>query len=166
MTIQNMSFYNNRGSSTINIFNSDTINWVCQLGHFKSPSGHTEYDNFNTCERSPCRKGVYGNTSDLTDLFCSGLCIGGHYCGQLATVNPVPCPPGTVFNNVGASDRSHCSDCFPGQYQEKEGQPSCTACPSGSFSAAYGSTACEACPTGAVADSTLASSSGRSDTLS
>ena len=149
ITIGSVSFVNNGGDQTGDqtIYNAGKIIWICQLGHYQRREGHFDGD-FDSCSLNPCPSGFYGNTTDLTDLRCSGLCTTGHYCDHPATITPIPCPPGTVFAAVGAQDLSNCNRCFPGQYQEGAGQTACSACSRGTFSASYGSTACDSCPTG------------------
>ena len=143
--IANTTFDRN-GDTTI--FNVATIVWTCQLGYYQRQEGHFLGD-FDTCSRFACPIGMYGSSSDHTDLRCSGLCTSGHYCGQPATVAPTPCPAGTAFPNVGASKLSQCNACFPGQYQSQPGEGECSVCSAGQYSVAYGSTACTGCPSGA-----------------
>ena len=115
------------------------------------------YD-FDTCSSSPCLTGFYGDSPDLTDIYCSGLCTAGHYCEAEATITPTPCPRGTFFPSQGANNASLCAKCFPGQYQPNTGQVACLSCEIGTYSALYGSTECDSCPTGGYCPNAAAGS--------
>ena len=146
------------------IDNPGTIFWTCQLGYFQQTSGSygtgTPEDprDFDTCSSNRCLAGGYGNSPNLTNIICSGLCPIGHFCEGEATVTPLPCSPGTFFPSVGANNQSLCTPCFPGQYQPAAGQALCEACSAGTYSAVYGSTACESCPSGGFCPNAAAGS--------
>ena len=113
---------------------------------------------FDTCSSSPCLPGFYGDSPDLADIYCSGLCTAGHYCDAQPIITPTPCPRGTFFPSQGANNASLCAECFPGQYQPNAGQAICLSCDAGTYSPAYGSTACDSCPSGGYCPSASAGS--------
>ena len=113
---------------------------------------------FDTCSSSPCLPGFYGDSPDLADIYCSGLCTAGHYCDAQPIITPTPCPRGTFFPSQGANNASLCAECFPGQYQPNAGQALCLSCEIGTYSAAYGSTECDSCPAGGYCPSAAAGS--------
>ena len=149
MTIEATSFWSNTGAAET-IYNTGTIQWTCQPGHYQRQNGHylaeEGYTNFTQCSLSPCGKGFYSNATDLTQQKQCTPCSRGHYCDLEGTSNPEPCPPGSAFPNVQATDRRSCFLCFPGQYQDQPGQETCSACVQGSYSAEQNASACDDCP--------------------
>ena len=59
---------------------------LCDFGHY-CPRGSNEV--------FKCSAGTYGETNNLTNFMCSGICPAGSYCPP-GTINPIPCPPDRI----------------------------------------------------------------------
>ena len=67
-------------------------------------------------EHIPCPPGHFGNTSNLTDRQCSGLCSPGYYCIEGSTSSYAsPCPGGFYGDQTGQVD-ANCSGFCPAGY--------------------------------------------------
>ena len=129
-----------------------------------------------------CAKGVLGSVDEeyQSSIQCAGVCPVGFYCPEEATIEPViciagsicpegsatplPCPAGTINNETGMSEDSHCKDVPAGMYsaagstsavlcprgtsQPEVAQAGCIDCLAGTFQNELGATACKQCSAG------------------
>jgi len=121
---------------------NDLTNSSSILDCVKCPEG--TYNNFGTGSISickPCAPGYYCPAGTSLPQPCSA----NYYCpnGQ----RMIPCPAGTYYESVGASDIFYCKPCQKGYYCPGGGTTAVTCTP-GSFSNKFGSIFCETCPEG------------------
>eukprot|EP01038_Epipyxis_sp_PR26KG_P006767 gene6767-9268_t len=67
--------------------------------------------------RRVCPPGVYGNTTGLTSINCSGLCPVSYYCPEGSTNGTTyKCPAGRYGSSKGLFDSSCSGECMEGYY--------------------------------------------------
>ena len=108
----------------------------------KCPEG--TYNNFGTGSISickPCAPGYYCPPGTSLPQPCSA----NYYCPDGRKM--IPCPAGSFYESVGASEVSYCKLCQKGYYCPGGGTTAVTCTP-GSFSQKLGGIFCETCPEG------------------
>ena len=121
---------------------NDLINSSSILDCVKCPEG--TYNNFGTGSISickPCAPGYYCPPGTSLPQPCSA----NYYCPNGKRM--IPCPAGTYYESVGASDIFYCKPCQKGYYCPGGGTTAVTCTP-GSYSSKVGSVFCETCPEG------------------
>ena len=91
---------------------------------------------------TPCPEGYYCPNYSVEPI----ICIQGHYC-TTKLFTPMPCPPGTTSDIIGATNNSVCKLCPSGTYNTMTGQNSsaCIDCYPG-FNCFEGSVIPTPCP--------------------
>lgn len=84
--------------------------------------------NSTSSRQFPCPAGRFGNTSGLTNSYCTSDCLLGHYCPE-ASRNPIPCPPGVFGNVTGLTDKT----CSPVCQKDLGCDPIYTLCEEGYY---------------------------------
>lgn len=90
---------------------------------------------------APCEAGTFGDNCDT--------CPSGNYCPG-ADSDPIPCPAGRYFDQIGAQSLAWCFFCPAGTYCPTEGSISPIECPKNTFTDSVGAIECTSCPPGFI----------------
>jgi len=94
------------GTTDMVYFHVRTSERICEPGHYCI--GGVKY---------PCRAGVYGETSGLSDASCSSPCPAGFYCPEASVdKSEYRCPAGRFGAVTGLTDSSCSGKCTAGYY--------------------------------------------------
>lgn len=142
--VRDTDFSDSQSQSNSSVWILSPTNWLCPLGRWMPATG--EWDDFDSCSEL-CAAGTVGTLPTHRTSSCGGLCPSGHYCKE-GTVEPTPCPPGTISPTNG---QSACSSC-PHPLSSGRGSTCCTTCASGFYLRppsdleAISAKDCQACP--------------------